>query len=49
MTVSVQRTHLELFASIGSSVTRIGAHHVFLAVQQLVDLRDVRSIGRRDH
>ncbi|MNP19216.1 hypothetical protein D3C76_1117330 [compost metagenome] len=42
-------TPLVLFALLDPGITRVGADHVFFAMQQFVDLRDVRHIGRRDH
>ncbi|MNR32504.1 hypothetical protein D3C85_1500970 [compost metagenome] len=38
-----------LLAFLDPCITSIGAHHALLAVQQFVDLGDVRDIGRRDH
>jgi len=36
-------------ALLDPGIAGIGAHHVFLAVQQFVDLGDVRDIRRSDH
>ena len=34
---------------LDAGITRIGADNVFLAMQQLVDLGDVRHVGRRTY
>ena len=38
-----------LGAFLHSGITGIGTDHVFVAVQQLIDLRDIGHIGRRAH
>ncbi|MCY1182126.1 hypothetical protein D9M73_226690 [compost metagenome] len=36
-------------APLYAGITRVGPNHVFLAVQQLVDLGNVCNVGRRPH
>lgn len=36
-------------AFLDAGVTRVGTDHVFIAVQQFVELSDIRHIGRRAH
>jgi hypothetical protein len=38
-----------LEAFLHSGITGIGTDHIFVAVQQLIDLRDICHIRRRTH
>jgi hypothetical protein len=34
---------------LNAGVTSVGANHILVAVQQLIDLGDIRHVGRRPH